>query len=61
MKIIRHPKSTEYCGCCGRECIGEWCRDCKEHLGPAHLPPWDRIYFALHNEDCPYQRPEKRP
>jgi hypothetical protein len=55
----------DYCGCCGRECKGEWCADCKAHLRQLTLrpglgcaldnAPWERTYYAQFGEDCPYQ------
>lgn len=48
----------DYCGCCGRECSGNWCQDCRAE----HVLPWqpglalhERTYFAQHAADCPYQ------
>jgi hypothetical protein len=53
----------QHCGCCGR-CFawlkGVFCYQCcqiKEHLGPAHLPPWDRTYEAVHGTLCPFYEP----
>lgn len=45
---------TDYCGCCGRPSIGEWCSDCLPHLLPRGREPWARTYSAQHGHDCPF-------
>jgi hypothetical protein len=52
----------DYCGCCGREITPDianynpdWCVPCQSHLGPPNQAPWDRTYFAVNREECPYQ------
>lgn len=46
---------TGHCGCCGVEISGDyWCERCRDHLGPGHLPPWDRTYFGQHGVHCPF-------
>jgi hypothetical protein len=52
-------RATYYCGCCGRECPGDWCSDCRPHLKPypksgGYMPQWERTYIAQHGVDCPY-------
>ena len=54
----------DYCGCCGAACdyssLGEpWCQRCKAHVGPRHLQPHERTYFAMNNADCPFQNQAK--
>lgn len=55
------PDSAEgFCGCCGREADGEWCRDCRSHVldtGEAYR----RTYYAQHKVDCPYQVEDEAP
>lgn len=47
--------TKSYCGCCGRESgPGEWCRDCRQHLGSSLLPAFERTYFAQHGQSCPF-------
>jgi hypothetical protein len=45
-----------HCGCCGRPCVGPWCEDCRHHIIPSGLySPWDRTWYAQHDEPCPFQ------
>ena len=60
-----HPRVGGHCGCCGRPCsapmllAGFWCDDCWKHVEPLpfdrYVPPWQRTYFARHQEPCPFQ------
>ena len=52
---------SEYCGCCGRPCRGDWCDDCLAHLRPpqdrgayAYTPAHQRTYFAQYHRSCPF-------
>lgn len=49
----------ERCGCCGRACLGEWCKRCAKHINPKKTF-WDATYLAQHGEHCPYQRNDLR-
>ena len=56
-----------FCGCCGGEIRGsyidperesEWCSRCITHIAPRtaeRRAPWDRTYFAVHRQPCPYE------
>ncbi len=46
-----------YCGCCGRPCsMSEiFCKDCMIHVATDNRPPWERTFFALNGEPCPFQ------
>ena len=46
----------DFCGCCGAECSGLWCKKCAEHLGPSGTGPWDRTYYSTTGKECPYQK-----
>lgn len=50
----------DYCGCCGRECTGEWCLDCIGHLLPrdGNIYPHERTYFAQFKKPCPFEGKE---
>jgi len=48
------PKG-DFCGCCGRPAVGDWCLECRAHLLSAlGRAPWDRTYYAQHGTDCPF-------
>ena len=47
-------RHTGHCGCCGAPITNtEWCLCCTQHVGPAHLPPWERTWFAQYGTECP--------
>lgn len=54
-------REEDFCWCCGYEIEPDlgydpnWCGACLEHISPENLQPWDRTYFALHGEPCPFQ------
>lgn len=33
-EALNRRRIADYCGCCGRECIGLWCPQCFEHISP---------------------------
>lgn len=47
-------RERNYCGCCGRECDGEWCEPCQAHIDKRKTL-WDATYYAQNGVDCPYQ------
>lgn len=46
--------NRNYCGCCGREACGKWCVDCQKHVAHDPRPDFERTYFALNGNDCPF-------
>lgn len=51
--------AEHFCGCCGNQLRtnAQWCGSCRRHVlngaAAAGLAPWERTYFAQHDEDCP--------
>ena len=52
------PEPPNYCGCCGRYTLLEWCKRCRSHVGKSGVA-WERTYFALTGLPCPFEIGQK--